>query len=700
LVVGVRNPPSASRPRREGELVGGKYKLERRLGEGGMGVVFSARHTGTRRRVAVKCIASHANSPTAHARFQREAETAGRIDHPNVVQMLDIGEDAAGRFLVMEYLEGETLAEVLERRRLAPTDAIDVLIPALRGVHAAHKQNIVHRDLKPENIFVCRTGDGPVQIKVLDFGISKLWGEEAAAEQLTRVGTLLGTPQYMSPERLVGEGSADLRNDVYAMGVILYEALSGRLPYDGADLKEILVKISRQRAPALSDLVPGLPAELALVVHKAMAPGANDRFQDIESFARALEPFAGNERFAPLVRDPTEAFDAEKHSEDDQSTATPSRRAVPEQAPGPRNPRPRPPAIGPAARATAAARPPAQSRPVPAAESDEPVHEYEMIDTLQGDDAPAASQPVAAGQRPEDAAPRMVEQLLGRSWNARAATAVDARRQDTRAASETFRARAPSYARPIRELVFRLVQGRVLRGWASACRTLMPALIEAALRIEHKKLVTALEQFDAPLTRAASGSDTSIDAGSAVALMAAYGPLSEQLPEAFPPVSQLQLRAAQLFEGVVLRAPGMRKRSMAKLQAAGIASLEQLLQVPPDVLATAAGIEPELAQALEQRVRQFEAERQYRDPSEQQQRIEARLRELTQRLETLQRDFERAEREDSAEAKRELRNARQAALLELNQLLSEAGEPALAEELERYPIGGKVRCLERYLTKV
>jgi serine/threonine-protein kinase len=686
LVVGVRNPPSASRPRREGDLVGGKYKLERRLGEGGMGVVFAARHTGTRRKVAVKCIASHAHSATADARFQREAETAGRIDHPNVVQMLDAGEDAVGRFIVMEFLQGETLAEVLQRRRLAPPDAIDVLIPALRGVHAAHKKNVVHRDLKPENIFVCRAGNGPVQIKVLDFGISKLWGgDESGGEQLTRVGTLLGTPQYMSPERLVGEGSSDLRNDVYAMGVILYEALSGRLPYDG-ELKEILVKIVRQEAPVLSEVAAGVSPELAAVVHKAMAPGADDRFQDIESFARALEPFAGSERFSPPVRDPTETRSDERHPGASPSSAAPQDRA----------PRPKPPAIAPAVRATTPARPPVQGRTAPDPASAGPVQEYEMIHTLQDEDAPAAPRPVAPAERTDSTLDRMVQELLGRPSNPRAA--VDARRQDPRAASETFRARAPAYARPLRELVFRVAQGRVPASWAIACRAVMPALIEAALRIEHKKLAASLEQFDAQLQRASAG-DVNIDAGSAAALMAAYGPLSEQLPEAFPPPSQLQLRGARLFEAVVLRTPGMRRRTVAKLQAAGIASLEQLREVAPGALASAAGIEPELAQALQQRALQFEAERQHRDPTDEQARIEAKLRELSQRLESLQRDFDRAEREDAAGRKRELRNTRHAALLELNQLLSEAGEPGLADELERSPISGKVRCLERYLTK-
>jgi eukaryotic-like serine/threonine-protein kinase len=304
-VAGVRRAPAALK-RREGELVAGKYKLERLLGEGGMGVVYAARHTGTGRRVAIKCVSANANSLTANARFLREAQAAGRIDHPNVVQVFDVGEDERGRFIVMEFLQGQSLAELWHERRLPAQDVIDLMMPALRGVHAAHRRGVVHRDLKPDNIFVCRSDAGmPVHVKVLDFGVSKLMLDEEQGEDLTRTGVLLGTPQYMSPERVRGRGDTDLRTDVYALGVILYEGLTGRRPFDDDKVTSLVVRIAKETAPPLRELNPSIPAALEAVVLKAMARDPDRRFADAEQLALALEPFAGEERFAPQKRDPT-----------------------------------------------------------------------------------------------------------------------------------------------------------------------------------------------------------------------------------------------------------------------------------------------------------------------------------------------------------------------------------------------------------
>jgi serine/threonine protein kinase len=297
---------AAAGKRQEGELVAGKYQLERQLGAGGMGVVYAARHLGTGRRVAIKCMSSDGTNLTANARFMREAQAAGRIDHPNVVQVFDVGEDARGRFIVMEFLQGESLADVLHQRRLAPADAIDLLMPALRGVHAAHRQGVVHRDLKPDNIFVSRGEDGShLQVKVLDFGISKLTADAAVEEDLTRTGVMIGTPEYMPPERINGLGDADKRSDVYALGVILYEALTGRRPFDHDRVPKLLEKISAQPARSTREFDASIPPELDAIVFKAMARRIADRYDDVETFARALEPFAGEERFQVLKRDPT-----------------------------------------------------------------------------------------------------------------------------------------------------------------------------------------------------------------------------------------------------------------------------------------------------------------------------------------------------------------------------------------------------------
>jgi serine/threonine protein kinase len=301
----VRKAPAVVE-RQVGELVAGKYKLERVLGEGGMGVVYAALHTGTGRRVAIKCVSSNANSLTANARFLREAQAAGRIDHPNVVQVFDVGEDRRGRFIVMEFLQGHSLAEVWHGRRLPPADVIDLMMPALRGVHAAHRQGVVHRDLKPDNIFVGRSDPGmPVHVKVLDFGVSKLMLDQDDGEDLTRTGVLIGTPQYMSPERVRGRGDTDLRTDVYALGVILYEGLTGVRPFDDEQVANLVVRISKETARPLREIDPSIPVELEAVVLKAMARDPDERYPDAEGFALALEPFAGEERFSPQKRDPT-----------------------------------------------------------------------------------------------------------------------------------------------------------------------------------------------------------------------------------------------------------------------------------------------------------------------------------------------------------------------------------------------------------
>jgi eukaryotic-like serine/threonine-protein kinase len=304
-VVGVRRAPAALK-RREGELVAGKYKLERLLGEGGMGVVYAARHTGTGRRVAIKCVSANANSLTANARFLREAQAAGRIDHPNVVQVFDVGEDERGRFIVMEFLQGQSLAELWHDRRLPAHDVIDLVIPALRGVHAAHRRGVVHRDLKPDNIFACRSDAGiPVHVKVLDFGVSKLMLDEEEGEDLTRTGVLIGTPQYMSPERVRGRGDTDLRTDIYAVGVILYEGLTGKRPFEDEEVTNLVVRIAKETARPLRELDASIPAALEEVVLKAMARDPDKRFADAQELAVALEPFAGEERFTPQKRDPT-----------------------------------------------------------------------------------------------------------------------------------------------------------------------------------------------------------------------------------------------------------------------------------------------------------------------------------------------------------------------------------------------------------
>ncbi len=291
------------------QLLAGKYRIERQLGQGGMGVVFAATHVLTGRRVAIKWMLAASDTRTTHERserFLREARAAGCVDHPNVVQVLDVGDDARGPFIVMEFLHGETLAALLARMRLSPAEAIDLLMPALRGVHAAHQQGVVHRDLKPDNVFLCRTRDGsPAEAKVLDFGISKLTFDSEPVNTLTRPGTLIGSAHYMAPERVRGQRETDRRSDVYAFGVILYEVLTGELPFSSPHVGDLIVSISTQTPLPLRAIDPSIPAALEAVVLKAMARRAQDRYPDLESLGRALEPFAGVQRFSVQMPEPT-----------------------------------------------------------------------------------------------------------------------------------------------------------------------------------------------------------------------------------------------------------------------------------------------------------------------------------------------------------------------------------------------------------
>jgi serine/threonine-protein kinase len=217
-----------------GEVVGGKYRIDRPIGQGGMGTVYAALNEETGRRVAVKSLlADVPGNAQAGARLLREARMVGKVHHPNVIDVYDVGRHEGTPFLVMELLDGESLDDLLVRGRIAPDDAIRLIIPAMRGIAAAHALGVVHRDLKPDNIFLCKSTAGRVrEVKVLDFGISKTYGEELNDTNLTRSGAILGTPKYMAPEQLANE-PVDRRTDVYALGVILYELIAGCLPFEG-----------------------------------------------------------------------------------------------------------------------------------------------------------------------------------------------------------------------------------------------------------------------------------------------------------------------------------------------------------------------------------------------------------------------------------------------------------------------------------
>lgn len=285
-----------------GTCLAGKYEVERLLGEGSMGAVYAARNLTTGKNVAIKWLIAERETDYALVdRFRREARAAGRIDHPNVVTIFDVGTHDRAVFLVMEMLHGEPLSDILMRGRLEPEETVGLMVPVMRGVAAAHAAGVVHRDLKPENVFVCRAPDGSLrEPKVLDFGISKLVGDAAQDElRATRTGVVVGTPTYMSPEQIAGADGIDSRIDVYALGVMLYEMLAGRPPFIAGTYTALVVQIATATPPDLRELRPDIDPELVTVIEKAMARDRDARFADVESLATALEPFGVETRFRP-----------------------------------------------------------------------------------------------------------------------------------------------------------------------------------------------------------------------------------------------------------------------------------------------------------------------------------------------------------------------------------------------------------------
>jgi serine/threonine-protein kinase len=280
---------------RVGRTAGGKYKLVRLLGKGGMGEVYEAQHSVIGRRFAIKFLHPHlaANSEVV-ARFQREAQAAGSLENENIAAVVDAGTaDDGAPFLVMEYLDGEDLAHLLVRGGPLPVPrAAYIIIQACRGLAAAHGRGIVHRDLKPENLFVCKRNDTSDLIKVLDFGIAKLHAGSAGTG-LTQTGTTMGTPFYMSLEQARGAKEVGQRTDIYALGVILYEILSGAKPHPGESYNEILYHVLTQEPAPLDSIRPELPAGLSAVVQKAMAREAGERYASAADLTTALIPYAG-----------------------------------------------------------------------------------------------------------------------------------------------------------------------------------------------------------------------------------------------------------------------------------------------------------------------------------------------------------------------------------------------------------------------
>ncbi|MEM9070361.1 MAG: protein kinase [Myxococcota bacterium] len=250
----------------------GKYRLEAMLGEGGMGVVYRATNTATGRPVAVKLLRDQlVPDVTARKRFEREARAAAALDHPNVVDVLDLGtSDDGAAYIVLELLRGESLADLLERiHHLGPPEALAILLPVVDALAVAHDIGFAHRDLKPDNIFLAQGHHGEVIPKLLDFGLAKPILAEKAT-QLTATGSVFGTPGYMSPEQAQGMQGMDHVFDLWGMGVILFETMTGQMPFEAPTAAVLMNKILSDRAPKVRDVYPSIPSPVAKVVDRAL----------------------------------------------------------------------------------------------------------------------------------------------------------------------------------------------------------------------------------------------------------------------------------------------------------------------------------------------------------------------------------------------------------------------------------------------
>jgi len=373
----------------QGEVLEGKYRLLRPLGEGGMGVVWLAEHVRLGRPLAVKLLrADLADNPRTLQRFHQEAVAASRIGNPHIVEVIDLGSAPNNApFIVMELLEGRTLYDVLQQQPVLPIGrAVDILCQVLSGLAAAHAKNIVHRDLKPANVFLTRYGNREDFVKLVDFGVSKILDSDA---QLTRSGALLGTPTYMAPEQVLARRRLDHRVDLWAAGVILYMALTGRRPHEAPTRNELLVRIVNSDVKPIRPQRREVDEALERAVLRALERDVDRRWPSAEAFREALLPYRvqGSIVPAPSAGTPgrtpgaTPVPPPSTSPPEDQTVSTPALvpaalsadrveprapsfrapTAIPEPAPVPAAARPTPAPPGAAGTSAPSARPPARS---------------------------------------------------------------------------------------------------------------------------------------------------------------------------------------------------------------------------------------------------------------------------------------------------------------------------------------------------
>lgn len=275
----------------------GRYQLVRRIGRGGMGSVFEARHVDLNKRVALKALKPEfAQQAAIRARFLREGQAASRIRHPNVADVTDVGVDDEIPYLVMEFLDGEDLAKRVETYGpLGVTETVDLMLPVLAAVSTAHEEGVVHRDLKPANIFLSVNRHGAIVPKVLDFGISKITDDAEEAQALTGTDAVLGTPFYMAPEQIAGARHSGPASDQYSLAVVLYYCLTKRLPYRGQNAFATMNLILRGEYTPPSAIIPTVPPHVENILRRAMHTDPNARFTSVSDLGVELFGYASDE---------------------------------------------------------------------------------------------------------------------------------------------------------------------------------------------------------------------------------------------------------------------------------------------------------------------------------------------------------------------------------------------------------------------
>lgn len=277
------------------KALGSNYEVKRLLGRGGMGAVYLARETALDRLVAVKVLPPEASDDQSRERFKREARTAAKLNHPNIVPLYSFGETDGMMYFVMGFVQGESLAEQMVRQgKLPEKEARRILAEVADALQYAHSQQVVHRDIKPDNILIDDATGKPM---LTDFGIAKA---QVGGSTLTAIGSIVGTPHYMSPEQASGERDIDGRSDIYSLGVVAFWMLAGELPFDGESLQDIIVQHVTKEAPALRDVAGETSEHVARAVGRCLAKDPEDRWRDAAEFRAVIREEGISEAHLPL----------------------------------------------------------------------------------------------------------------------------------------------------------------------------------------------------------------------------------------------------------------------------------------------------------------------------------------------------------------------------------------------------------------